>query len=282
MLPGSSTCAVILTSRSVLTSIPGAEQLQLDVPPVDESLDLLAQLSRRPLTTDPAWSDVVTYCGGLPLAIRIAGARLASRPQWPVSHLAERLADVHRRLDGLELGHLGVRASLGLSIDQLAESDNALDVLAAKAFALLGLLELPELTARQVGSTIATGFMDPTREAWLDPAWYHQAADLTTEEDVHEWLDAEPLAITSTIRQILTGPESERYFAIRIVVGVNGHCVRRRLWIDWASLTSMTIELAPIGTDQRAASLLWHDLSAALGDHGYTQTEELEKLPTSI
>lgn len=336
LLPGSSTCAVILTSRSILTSIPGAEQLQLDVPPVEESLDLLAQVSRRPLTTDPAWSDVVTYCGGLPLAIRIAGARLASRPQWPVSHLAERLADVHARLDGLELGHLGVRASLGLSIDQLAESVNALDALAAKAFALLGLLELPELTARQVGPLLAhpereaeealERLLDvhllnsdhpgryrmhdlvqaasieygertlsatersaarirwydrlnavlwrfdryaghgPTREIWLDPAWFEPAVDLVNEEQVVAWLDDEQRNLIPSLRQILAGPASERPHAIRIAVCCNSYLSRRRLWTEWTTVTSMTINSAVGSGDRVATGLLWHDLGAALGE----------------
>ncbi|WP_159059859.1 tetratricopeptide repeat protein, partial [Streptomyces scabiei] len=54
-------------------------------------------------------------CGGLPLALRIAGARLATRRHWTPSVLAERLADEHRRLDELSVGDLEVRAGLGLS-----------------------------------------------------------------------------------------------------------------------------------------------------------------------
>ena len=58
---------------------------------------------------------IVGYCGRLPLAVRIAGARLAARPAWTLARLAERLADEHRRLDELAAGDLEVRASIALS-----------------------------------------------------------------------------------------------------------------------------------------------------------------------
>src|SRR5439155_16576084 len=55
----------------------------------------------------------------LPLAIRIAGTRLAARPHWPVARLVDRLSDTRRRLDELAVDDLAVRASLALSYDGL-------------------------------------------------------------------------------------------------------------------------------------------------------------------
>ena len=54
-------------------------------------------------------------CGHLPLALRIAGARLATRPHRSIKQLADRLADETRRLDELRHGELGVRASISVS-----------------------------------------------------------------------------------------------------------------------------------------------------------------------
>ncbi|GAA2793393.1 hypothetical protein [Nonomuraea dietziae] len=46
-----------------------------------------------------AAEEIARLCGGFPLALRIAGARLVARPDWSLSDLAVRLADATRRLD---------------------------------------------------------------------------------------------------------------------------------------------------------------------------------------
>jgi hypothetical protein len=125
----------------------GGRQVQLGEPPLEESVEMLRRISERPDAPEDECADVVRQCGGLPLAIRMAGARLASRPAWPVAHLAERLADRRRRLDELQLDDSGVRATLVLSIEQLAGSDDPVDVQAVTMFALLGLSDSVDLTS---------------------------------------------------------------------------------------------------------------------------------------
>jgi hypothetical protein len=66
---------------------------------------------------------LVQLCDGLPLALRIAAARLASRPTWPVSVLANELADPRRRLDVLTFEDLSVRDALAATYDALAADD---------------------------------------------------------------------------------------------------------------------------------------------------------------
>jgi tetratricopeptide (TPR) repeat protein/transcriptional regulator with XRE-family HTH domain len=146
LLPGMGGCAVIVTSRRSLAGL-GGRQFHLGEPPLDESVAMLRRISERPDAPEAECAEVVRQCGGLPLAIRMAGARLASRPTWPVAHLAERLADGRRRLDELQFDDSGVRATLVLSIEQLAGSDDPVDVQAVTMFALLGVSDCVELTA---------------------------------------------------------------------------------------------------------------------------------------
>ncbi|HEY7324037.1 MAG TPA: BTAD domain-containing putative transcriptional regulator [Streptosporangiaceae bacterium] len=117
LLPGSGSAAVLVTSRGALAGLAGATRIQLGVFQAGQSLELLGRIvgAGRIRGQQEAAAKVTEQCGHLPLALRIAGGRLAVRPHWDVGQLAERLADQARRLDELELGDLGVRASISLS-----------------------------------------------------------------------------------------------------------------------------------------------------------------------
>jgi tetratricopeptide (TPR) repeat protein/DNA-binding XRE family transcriptional regulator len=148
LLPGTAGCAAIITSRRALSTLPQVHQLRLDVLSEPEAVQLLAATagqSRVDAEPDAA-AAVVRLCGRLPLAVHLVGARLAARPRWPIAHLAQRLADEHRRLDELELDDVGVRASFAVTIDQLAVSPDPRDQQAAGAYALLGLLDGPDIS----------------------------------------------------------------------------------------------------------------------------------------
>jgi transcriptional regulator with XRE-family HTH domain len=142
LLPGSPTCGVLVTSRRRLSGLEGARLLDLDVLPTAAAAELLARVAGpdRVAAEPAAAAAIVSSCGRLPLAIRIAGARLAARPGWSLVRLAERLADEHRRLDELAAGDLEVRASIALSY-------RALPGLERRVFRRLGLLEAPDFTA---------------------------------------------------------------------------------------------------------------------------------------
>src|SRR5206468_2557214 len=79
LLPATPTCGALITSRQVLATLEGARSLHLDVLPHDQALELLARIAgHERVEADPdAAAEVVRHCGYLPLAIRIAGARLA-------------------------------------------------------------------------------------------------------------------------------------------------------------------------------------------------------------
>ena len=82
---------------------------------------------------------------GLPLALRTAGARLASRPHLPVAALAADLDDERRRLDGLRFADLEVRSTLALACAALT-ADQRL------GFALLGRLNVASVSSWTVAS----------------------------------------------------------------------------------------------------------------------------------
>src|SRR6185437_6197910 len=140
LLPGSPTCAVILTSRTRLDELAGAYWISLDRFDDDTALQLLAKIvGWERLRAEPAAAQqLVEYCGGLPLALRIAGARLASRPHWRIGELARRLKNEVQRLDELSHRGLELRSSIALSYRTLPES-------AKRLFRLIALPRTREL-----------------------------------------------------------------------------------------------------------------------------------------
>src|SRR5262249_28757000 len=89
--------------------------------------DLLAAIvGPRAIADQAAIAEVGELCGNLPLALRIAGTRLLSRPGWTARYLASRLGDAQRRLANLTAGDLAVGAAFRLSYDQLDDTGRRL------------------------------------------------------------------------------------------------------------------------------------------------------------
>jgi DNA-binding SARP family transcriptional activator/predicted negative regulator of RcsB-dependent stress response len=142
LLPGGSGAAVLVTSRAPLMGLDGAHLLTLEVFEQGEALQLLERLigPQRIAAEPEAARTIVERCGRLPLAVRIAGAKLKLRGDLRLARLAERLADEQHRLDELRAGDLEVRASLGLSYQ-------AQDEPARRAFRLLSQVDAPDFPA---------------------------------------------------------------------------------------------------------------------------------------
>jgi len=123
LLPGTPGCALVVTSRSRLEDLDGGHPMPLDMLPVPDAAELLTRLAgeERVLAEPDAVDGLVRACGGLPLALRIAGAKLAARPTWTLSLLAHRMTGTRARLRELETGDLSVRASIGSSYDSLPD-----------------------------------------------------------------------------------------------------------------------------------------------------------------
>ena len=118
---------VVLVSRRRLARVTAANTLVLPLLDDEAALTLLARhAGRRRLVEDPdAADDLVAYCGGLPLALTVAGARLAARPHWTAARLAARLADPGTRLAELAFGDLDVGRTLQTSAASLDEAEQA-------------------------------------------------------------------------------------------------------------------------------------------------------------
>ena len=142
LLPGGGGSAVIVTSRRTLADVAGAVRLPLEPLTADEQRRLLVTVcGEQRVTAEPeAAAGVLAACGGLPLALRIAGARMAARPNWPLAALAERLDGADgSRLHALAAGGLAVRETFAMSYRAMRDSPLAQERAAARAFRMLGM-----------------------------------------------------------------------------------------------------------------------------------------------
>ncbi|RIQ20168.1 NB-ARC domain-containing protein, partial [Jiangella rhizosphaerae] len=113
LLPAEPGCAVIVTSRRRNPGVPADARVDLGMFSEREARELLASVvGADRLAAEPdATATVLDRCAGSPLAVRIAGGRLATRPAWPIGHFAGRLRDGDR-LGELRAGGQAVRAML--------------------------------------------------------------------------------------------------------------------------------------------------------------------------
>ncbi|MEV5324369.1 BTAD domain-containing putative transcriptional regulator [Nonomuraea sp. NPDC052634] len=160
--------AVLVTSRESLAAGDGCAQVRLGPMSDAEATAMLAKYAGadRVSADLKQTGRLVRLCDGFPLALRIAGARLADRPDWSVAALTERLSDERRRLRELEAGDLAVRSSLAASWSALSGSTRETDAAAARLLALLGLLHVPDVTVEAAAAL--SGDPEPEVERALE------------------------------------------------------------------------------------------------------------------
>lgn len=124
LLPGGGASRALITTRRLLAGLEGVRRLALGPLPLPESTELLTGILGRRSARDEesTLARLAELCGGLPLALRIIGNRLLSRPDWDAAHLAARLADEERRLEQFKAGDLKIANAFGMSYEQLADS----------------------------------------------------------------------------------------------------------------------------------------------------------------
>lgn len=143
LLPGAGRSAVLVTSRNRLVDLDGVPPVSVEPLSNADAATLFGQAAGVNLTGEEAAALVLRECGGLPLALRMAGARLRHRPGWTVAVLAERLRDSTSRFDTV----------FGMSLKQL-DSDQR------RMFRLLGVLPGTDFDAAAAGALTA---MTPDR-----------------------------------------------------------------------------------------------------------------------
>ena len=144
---------VVVTSRRNLSGLDAARWMVLDSLPTQDSESLLKQIVPESQRTDASIRELVNLCNGSPLALRIAGNHIASRPNTKAGEFAARLRSEQRRLRLLVAGDLSVEAAFALSYD-------GLDTYSSAVFRAISLIEgrtfAAELAAAAAGNDLET------------------------------------------------------------------------------------------------------------------------------
>ncbi|WP_246258599.1 AfsR/SARP family transcriptional regulator [Amycolatopsis anabasis] len=149
LVPAGPGSKVLVTSRQRLSGLDVNRRISLGVLGSDAAEALLASIVGAPRAgrERDAVRELARLCGRLPLALRIAGARLQNRPTWTFDYLATRLADDERRLGELSVADRSVEAALRLSYDQLPAAEQ-------RAFRVLGRCPSVELDRLALGAML--------------------------------------------------------------------------------------------------------------------------------
>ncbi|MGA4845006.1 BTAD domain-containing putative transcriptional regulator [Streptomyces sp. G5(2025)] len=164
LLPGGARCVTVVTSRYRLRGLiasDAARPVPVDVLEPEDSTALLAAVlgTERVLAEEVAARRLAELCGGLPLALRVAAARLADQPESPLSAMCAELSDESRRLALLDVEDTSVRAALRLTVRRLPAD-------AARHFAHLG--RHPGMYVDRYAAAALAGTDPATAEAALD------------------------------------------------------------------------------------------------------------------
>jgi DNA-binding SARP family transcriptional activator/tetratricopeptide (TPR) repeat protein len=144
LLPGTSGCVVVVTSRDSLAGLvarDGAQRLVVNLLPQADAITLLRALIGARVDAEPAAAqELARHCARLPLALRVAAELAVSRPADPLANLVIEVADqpLLDLLDARGDDSTKVRAVFSSSYRHL-------DANTARAFRLAGLHPGPDL-----------------------------------------------------------------------------------------------------------------------------------------
>jgi hypothetical protein len=110
---------VVITSRRSLAGLENVERIHLDPLPAPDSIRLLHDIVPPGQRTAHDIIELARLCSDLPLALRIAGNRIASQPSRTAADFVRRLRSDDQRLRALVAGDLSAEAAFRLSYDDL-------------------------------------------------------------------------------------------------------------------------------------------------------------------
>ncbi|WP_081982388.1 ATP-binding protein [Streptacidiphilus albus] len=136
LLPGTSSCLVIVTSRRRLPGLDDATLIDLNALSIEDAVALLRRVAgpgRIHASEEHLAEQIADLCGRIPLALRITATRLKHRSALTLDDLAQQLRDDHHRLDALADGDRSLTATFEGSYRRLEPGLQRL-------FRLLGLI----------------------------------------------------------------------------------------------------------------------------------------------
>jgi tetratricopeptide (TPR) repeat protein len=144
---------VVVTTRWRIAGLAlvGAHFIELGPLDDESGAELLTRMvgASRAAADIAAVRSVVQVCGGLPLAVCAAGARLACHPHWPVGRIAAELATEQDRLTALAVtSDLSVTAAFDVSYQSLPTAT-------ARVYRLLSLMPGPDFGPELAAATTA-------------------------------------------------------------------------------------------------------------------------------
>lgn len=145
LLPGNPNCAVIITTRERLSGLQGARRFEIGALDERSAVDLLERVvgADRVAAELESVRALARLSERLPLALRIASARLVGRPHWRISQLVRRLEDEKRRLDELDFEGVSIRTTISFSYRSIDDRGRLL----FRRLALLGPIDFASWVA---------------------------------------------------------------------------------------------------------------------------------------
>lgn len=276
LIPNTAHSAVLLTTRvrlDDLVALEGARLVRLK--PLDDASAqelLTPMIGEDRLDADPsAVEKLVEICGGLPVALRICGARLASHEDRPVSWLVGELTDETRRLE-----RIGTRdQSLQIIFD---EAYRALNQDAAAVYRHLGLHPGPTFTPSAAAAAAGEG-LDRATMVLDELTVAHLLEDLGDRFGFHDLLrlhargvvarQEPPEARAAALRRIVR-------FYLRAAQRMDHATIPDRLRLTSGQPAAAAGEPAPASSAEAFAYFEWEraNLLAALrvaGEHGWDE-----------
>ncbi|SDH06421.1 DNA-binding transcriptional activator of the SARP family [Lentzea fradiae] len=271
LLPTGPGSVVLITSRRPLTSLPGAAHVPLGALPVREAAGLLEGIAGE--VGDVA--ELVRRCGGLPLALRVAGGLLTD-PQWTPRRLAARLSG---DVGVFDVAYGELRSPAVAGVFRLLGLVDGPDVALPAVRALTDVPDVEELLAELVAARLVEEPV-PGRYALHDQLRLFARERCRTSESPEERsLALERLhkhyleALADNPSDLWLAQERDNLLAaahqaspadaIAFAAGLSWYFRRRSEVADWVELNTLALEAARSLGDVRAEALALKELGAA-------------------